>query len=681
MIKLTSRHLLGVLALLCSATSMAATITLIPDTPNNIPSDVQTAFTVLMHADQMPYSGGASLGLTWDPTVVTVTGITLASGSPFDTLQTLPNFSAFTVANTNTPSQCIAGPCDFDVVMISFITVQAATGHAGIALIDNGGTLCWGNPDTFDCIDNNAANGSPPDVHPVYTPLDVIVGPNAGPNIAVTDSVAPMNDRIVAFGSVAQNTTATQTVTVTNTGTTDLQLGTLAAVQTPVAPFSLANDTCSGMLLTPAAHCTVDVQFAPTAVVAYPDDFFDIPSDDPDEPSVTVTLSGNGAPPPVPDIDVTDSDGTPGDHIVMFGSVTQNLTSTKIVTIKNIGTADLQLGTLAAVDTIAAPFSLANDMCSGQLLTPQTPCTVEVIFAPTAIGPYPDDSFDIPSDDPDTPTVTVTVSGTGAPPPIPNIEVTDSVAPTTDHDVPFGDFTLAGMSMQTVTVTNSGTGDLILAAIGGANPLAAPFSITSNTCPTGALAPGNSCVIQVNFQPTMIGTFPDAFDISSNDPDSPVVLVTVTGTGVNTGVPDITVTDSVGPADDLQIPFTDVNVYGFGHQTVTVTNDGAGILTIGDVGANNPLQGAFSIVADGCSKMVLAPTESCTIGVEFRPTAIQAYNDAFDIPSDDPDENPVTIAVSGNGKPVSKKGSSALDPVTLLGLGLLGFGLRRRRRS
>ncbi|QYZ64517.1 MAG: hypothetical protein HPY30_00015 [Gammaproteobacteria bacterium (ex Lamellibrachia satsuma)] len=59
------------------------------------------------------------------------------------------------------------------------------------------------------------------------------------------------------------------------------------------APFSILNDTCSGQTLTPAASCTLAVSFAPTVIGIF-NDSLDIPSDGPDEGSVTVNLSGTG---------------------------------------------------------------------------------------------------------------------------------------------------------------------------------------------------------------------------------------------------------------------------------------------------------------------------------------------------------------------------------------------------
>ena len=116
--------------------------------------------------------------------------------------------------------------------------------------------------------------------------------------------------------------------------------------------------------------------------------------------------------------------------------------------------------------------------------------------------------------------------------------------------------------------------------------------------------------------------------------------------------PDITVTDSIAPVDDLQVPFGEVT-QGYSEAIVTVTNDGAGDLAIGDIASANPLAAPFSIVSDSCSQGTLAPGGSCTLTIRFEPTTTTAatFTDSFDIPPDDPDENAVTVNVSGTGTP------------------------------
>jgi len=116
-------------------------------------------------------------------------------------------------------------------------------------------------------------------------------------------------------------------------------------------------------------------------------------------------------------------------------------------------------------------------------------------------------------------------------------------------------------------------------------------------------------------------------------------------------VPDIAVTDSVAPADDLQVPFGSVTVGSSADQTVTVTNAGTDNLVLGTVAFANPLAAPFSIPSgtDNCSGTTLAPSASCTITVRFAPASTTTAVDSFDIPSNDPDENPVTVSLSGTG--------------------------------
>ena len=106
---------------------------------------------------------------------------------------------------------------------------------------------------------------------------------------------------------------------------------------------------------------------------------------------------------------------------------------------------------------------------------------------------------------------------------------------------------------------------------------------------------------------------------------------------------DITVTDSVSPVDDQDIPFGNVSMGSTSDETVTVTNDGNISLSIGQIANANPLASPFSILNDNCSNQSITPNVNCTITVRFEAT-IGTWNDSFDIPSD---EASVTVNVSG----------------------------------
>ncbi|MBL3528201.1 MAG: choice-of-anchor D domain-containing protein [gamma proteobacterium endosymbiont of Lamellibrachia anaximandri] len=349
-----------------------------------------------------------------------------------------------------------------------------------------------------------------------------------------------------------------------------------------------------------------------------------------------------------PDITVTDSIAPNADLTVAFGDVTEMTTADQTVTVTNDGNADLLLGNIAQADPLASPFSILNDTCSTQTLTPATSCTLTVRFSPPSTGAF-SDSFDIPSDDPDENPVTVNVDGTGIGLAVPDITVTDSVAPVDDLAIAFGNVTQATTSDETVTITNDGNADLTIGNIGALDVLVAPFSILNDTCSTQILAPAASCTLTIRFEPTVVGALGDSFDIPSDDADEATVTVNLTGTGTVALVPDITVTDSVAPADDLQVSFGNVIEGVASNNIVTITNDGTADLILGQIAQANPLAAPFSIQNDTCSTQTLAPAASCTLTVRFSPTVIGIFNGSFDIPSDDADEATVTVNLTGTG--------------------------------
>jgi subtilisin family serine protease len=102
-------------------------------------------------------------------------------------------------------------------------------------------------------------------------------------------------------------------------------------------------------------------------------------------------------------------------------------------------------------------------------------------------------------------------------------------------------------------------------------------------------------------------------------------------------------------ASPVAISFGSVMVGASSEQTITVRNDGVEDLIIGSIAQADPAAAPFSITSDNCSGMTVAPGTSCTVAVRFEPASEGNFSDTFDIPSNDPDENPVIINVSGTG--------------------------------
>jgi len=111
-------------------------------------------------------------------------------------------------------------------------------------------------------------------------------------------SVSPTSKN---FGNVTVDSSSSpQTFTVSNVGSANLVVGTITLTGTNASEFSKQNDLCSGQTIAPGSPKTLQVVFSPTSTGAK-SATLNIPSNDPDQPTVTVSLSGSGVsvtPPP-----------------------------------------------------------------------------------------------------------------------------------------------------------------------------------------------------------------------------------------------------------------------------------------------------------------------------------------------------------------------------------------------
>jgi len=114
-------------------------------------------------------------------------------------------------------------------------------------------------------------------LHALWLPSDISIDPTS-----------------VNFGSIyVGNTSAAQTFSVTNTGNTDLVIGTLSITGTNASEFSIQNDNCSLQTIAPSGTCTLDVVFSPTSPGTKTANL-SIQSNDPDTPIFDAPISGVG---------------------------------------------------------------------------------------------------------------------------------------------------------------------------------------------------------------------------------------------------------------------------------------------------------------------------------------------------------------------------------------------------
>jgi Pro-kumamolisin, activation domain/Abnormal spindle-like microcephaly-assoc'd, ASPM-SPD-2-Hydin len=187
-------------------------------------------------------------------------------------------------------------------------------------------------------------------------------------------------------------------------------------------------------------------------------------------------------------------------------------------------------------------------------------------------------------------------------------------------------------ALQTVTITNSGTGELTFTGIvlGGTN--ANQFS-TSNNC--GNLAGGASCTIRLRFNPTLKQSDTASITITDDASGSPH-KVSITGTGV---APVVSLS-ATSVAFGNQAAGT-----SSGLQTVTVTNSGNSTLSFTSIVLGGTNANQFS-TSNNCGN--LAGGTACTIRLRFNPTVKQSDTATLTI-TDNASGSPQTVSITGTG--------------------------------
>jgi YD repeat-containing protein len=97
--------------------------------------------------------------------------------------------------------------------------------------------------------------------------------------------------------------------------------------------------------------------------------------------------------------------------------------------------------------------------------------------------------------------------------------------------------------------------------------------------------------------------------------------------------------------------------------SLTVENLGPAPLSINSVAADDVLEAPFAVAIDDCTGELLNTDESCELAIEFAPSTEDNFADTFSIESNDPDEDPVIVDVSGQGLASGGTGDSDGDGV------------------
>jgi putative Ig domain-containing protein/HYDIN/CFA65/VesB family protein len=255
-----------------------------------------------------------------------------------------------------------------------------------------------------------------------------------------TLTISPASSQIIglsgnlAFGNVITGTTATATLTITNSGNSAL---TVSSITYPIG-FSGA---FSGVVSAGNA-VNVTVTFAPTAVANYSGTV----TVNANQTSGTSTINASGTGVPLPSVVIALSGN------LAFGNVITGSTVTATLTIANTGNTNLTVASISYPIGFSGAFS--------GVIAPGGSTNITVTFAPTSVTNY--SGFVTVTSDATGGTNTFVASGSGVLAPTPPTITTSSLLPTGTVDLAYSQ---------------------ALAATGGATPY--QWSVASGRLPAG----------------------------------------------------------------------------------------------------------------------------------------------------------------------------------------------------
>ncbi|MCS5604889.1 MAG: choice-of-anchor D domain-containing protein, partial [Alphaproteobacteria bacterium] len=186
--------------------------------------------------------------------------------------------------------------------------------------------------------------------------------------ISGVDPVIRLDQASLAFPPVVTGQTWVDTLNIYNDGLSELSI---SSASTGTGFFSVGQDTFT---ILPESFFALPVSFAPSAAIPYTD-VLTIASDDPDSPTKTVALQGQGLPVTAGVLSV------PG-AVIEFPATAMGDTSTVTVPLFNAGTQDL------VVDSVVLGNNVFSVSVNNLVIGVGTTYSLPLSFSPDSVGGY-----------------------------------------------------------------------------------------------------------------------------------------------------------------------------------------------------------------------------------------------------------------------------------------------------
>lgn len=286
---------------------------------------------------------------------------------------------------------------------------------------------------------------------------------------------------------------------------------------------------------------------------------------------------------------------------LQFGNACAGTPQYLTITVFNVGTSDLVINSVQRLIG-STDFSVLPNPPTPITISPNSHVDFTVQYNPVTPG-MQQATIRITSNDPAAPNFDLTATGTQV---TPDIRVTGSTT--------FGNVCPGASAERTISVCNVGACNL---HVTGASVDCPDFTLVNNPFPA-TVSPDSCLNLVIRFTPTSPGPHSCTLTITSDDPDTPVIHLTLTA---NTPAPSIDV-----PLD-ATFPPTVIQSIGPCHSAnpFPISNTGSCNLTITNITIGGPNAGDYSLSGLPSFPIILEPGHIVGEGdlsIVFSPTVV-----------------------------------------------------------
>jgi hypothetical protein len=415
----------------------------------------------------------------------------------------------------------------------------------------------------------------------------------------------------VAFGSVTVGSIQSQTVTITNSGSTSATI----SQATPTGPGVSISGLAVPLVLASGQSSTFQVTFAPTSAGTLTGSL-----------AIVSTASNSTLALAVTGTAVTAGALAVAPASVAFGSVQVGSSQNQTATITNSGGSSVTInkattsGAGFSVSGLTLPLTLAPGQSSGLTVTfaPQTSGSVSGSVALTSTAA----------------TATLPLTGAG---------LAVGALGANPASVSFGSVQVGNNQAQTVTLTNGGASSVTITQ---ASASGTGFRLSGLNLPT-TLNSGQSASFTATFAPNAAGGATGSIAVTSTA-SNPSLSIPLSGSGVTVG--------SLA-ATPTSIAFGNVQVGTTQSHSQTLSNTGGSLVHI----STATVSGTGFAISGLSVPTTLNPGQSLTFNVTFTPQSSGAVSGSLALPADGSVTN-LSVTLSGTG---ASPGQLTVAPATV----------------